>query len=445
MSTRKTWAQRAFSIVTVFFLLGILSISSARGDLLIFRRGGRLECQATIRGETVVVASSRGPIEFPRADFVSITPSTPAEDLWPPRREAALRGTAQDRCDAVFWAMEHGLTFECEKLLRLCVSLDRDHLDPALVRMLSALDRLSSPRPDPELSSLTKVLPSRFESLSGRLFLLLHRKSSVEAADRLALLEQVSTTFFLWTAAHGFELPAPERKLVCIWFDDRDAYSNFLRLEGASAFADTSGYFHPTRRLIALRDSPAESSASPSFSSSRDSARLHLLSEQTRLSIDLGASAHEAIHLLVFSTGLSPRCDSFPIWLHEGLAMQFECVRFGRWAGISQVSPIRYSHLRRLDSPALLSTLVRDLDFHLGYSYDRYAQAWSLVFHLLKHHPLSFFSYLDQLRVPVFEPPSDPSSRFLTLFQTCFGADLRSLEHSWRSSISSLRSPLDTP
>ena len=124
--------------------------------------------------------------------------------------------------------------------------------------------------------------------------------------------------------------------------------------------------------------------------------------------------------------------------------MQFEGVRFGVWAGIGQVSPIRLSHLRRLESPPRLAPLVRDVDFSLGYSADRYAAAWSLVYFLLKHRPRDFFSYLDQLRVPVFEPPADPSARFLTLFRTCFGPELSSLERDWRRSFSELRSPLET-
>lgn len=411
-----------------------------------FRKGGRLECSATVRGEKVFVETASGRFAFPRGDFVSIRPSDPPEKLWPKRLEAALRGDAQDRADAVYEAMENGLTTDCESLLRRCARIDRDRLDPALARMLSALDRLKAGRPEPDLRPLTHCLPGRFDVAQGPLFLLLHRKTAAEAEARLALLEQVASTFMLWSAAHGFELPAPDRKLVCVWFDNRRDYANFLDREGAGGLADTSGYFHPGRRLIALCDSsvePSLTSAASSNPSADDSARLCLLAEQTRQAIDLGASAHETIHLLVSETGFSPRCDSFPLWLHEGLAMQFEAIRFGRWAGVSRISPIRLAHLRRLPSRPRLSPLIRDDGFDRGYSSDRYAQAWSLVYYLSHARPRAFFSYLDQLRVPVFEPSADPSSRFSALFQTCFGADLPALERSWISSSSSIRSPLD--
>ena len=49
--------------------------------------------------------------------------------------------------------------------------------------------------------------------------------------------------------------------------------------------------------------------------------------------INEGTAAHEIIHLLAANSGLLPRHDAFPIWLQEGLAMQFEVIRGGRWAG----------------------------------------------------------------------------------------------------------------
>ena len=101
----------------------------------------------------------------------------------------------------------------------------------------------------------------------------------------MALLEQVATTFYLWTAAHGFELPAPGHPLVCVWFADRDDYATFLRLEGADAFLNTSGYFHPTRRLIALRD--ADESSPMSFSRREESAESRMMRVEASASSDL--------------------------------------------------------------------------------------------------------------------------------------------------------------
>ena len=44
-----------------------------------------------------------------------------------------------------------------------------------------------------------------------------------------------------------------------------------------------------------------------------------MLLDLDRRSIDLGTAAHEMIHQLVAESGLLPRHDAFPHWLHEGL------------------------------------------------------------------------------------------------------------------------------
>ena len=54
-----------------------------------------------------------------------------------------------------------------------------------------------------------------------------------------------------------------------------------------------------------------------------------------------GTLAHEMIHQLAADSGLLPRHDAFPYWLHEGFAAQFEVIRGGRWAGISRAHDLR--------------------------------------------------------------------------------------------------------
>ncbi len=56
---------------------------------------------------------------------------------------------------------------------------------------------------------------------------------------------------------------------------------------------------------------------------------------------DLGLAAHEMVHQLMADSGLVPRHDAFPNWLHEGFAAQFELIRGGRWAGISRANDLR--------------------------------------------------------------------------------------------------------
>ena len=133
---------------------------------------------------------------------------------------------------------------------------------------------------------------------------------------------------------------------------------------------------------------------------------------------DDGTAAHEMIHLLAANSGLLPHHSAFPIWLQEGIAMQFEVVRGGRWAGIGRANDLRLPDWRRIQPSPRLEPLVRDLGFGRGYQRDLYAQSWSLVFFLRSRHSSQFLTFLDLLR------SSDdtlselaPADRWLAVFQ----------------------------
>ena len=149
------------------------------------------------------------------------------------------------------------------------------------------------------------------------------------------------------------------------------------------------------------------------------------------------------VHQLVASSGLAPRHDDFPVWLHEGFAAQFEVLRGGRWAGIGRVHDLRLPDWRALQPPPRLAPLVRDLGFGHGYRRDSYAAAWALVYYLRKDHSQDFLTFLDLLRAPQAAP--DPrGDRVLSAFKSAFGANLDTLESDWHRYIASLSSPLET-
>ena len=125
-----------------------------------------------------------------------------------------------------------------------------------------------------------------------------------------------------------------------------------------------------------------------------------MLLDLDRRSIDLGTAAHEMIHQLAVESGLVPRHDAFPYWLHEGLAAQFEVIRGGRWSGISRAHDLRLPDWRRIQDPIRLERLVRDAGFGRGYQRDLYAQAWALVYYLRTRHSREFLTFLDLLRGP---------------------------------------------
>ena len=238
------------------------------------------------------------------------------------------------------------------------------------------------------------------------------------------------TGYYLVFAAQGIELQVPDASpdLRLVRTTRRTTWR--FSSQNAGAFATTRGYYHPTWNAVVAYDArsterqrdgrenaiarreelsrfqddrrPASARAKLRVTLTGESARTlgradalalldrlerevrreELLLDLERAAIDDGTAAHEMIHLLAANSGLLPRHDAFPIWLQEGLAMQFEVVRGGRWAGIGRAHDLRLPDWRKIQPAPRLEPLVRDAGFGRGYQRDLYAQAWSLVYYL---------------------------------------------------------------
>jgi hypothetical protein len=321
---------------------------------------------------------------------------------------------------------------------------------------------------------------------------LFHQHTEAEAAERLALLERVISGYYLFFAAQGIELSVPTRRLVFGWLADQNDYLVFLQSQNASAFRTTRGYYHPTWNAVVAYDARSTArqqdgrenaiarreelesfqvtvdhlppraklrvtlTGEPARTLSRTDAmslidrlerevrREELLLDLERRAIDDGTAAHEMIHLLAANSGLLPRHNAFPVWLQEGLAMQFEVIRGGRWAGIARAHDLRLPDWRKIQPAPRLEALVRDTGFGRGYNRDLYAQAWSLVYYLYGQHPQPFLTYLDLLRTP--EAASEeltPSQRSLDAFRRAFGTDIEAIERDWHTFMSKVQTPLE--
>ena len=176
----------------------------------------------------------------------------------------------------------------------------------------------------------------------------------------------------------------------------------------------------------------------------REVRREELLLDLERRAINEGTAAHEIVHLLAANSGLLPRNDAFPVWLQEGLAMQFEVIRGGRWAGISRANDPRLLDWRRIQPAPSLEPVVRDLGYGRGYRRDLYAQAWSLVYYLRLEHGPQFLTFLDLLRGPDASLADLlPSDRSLTAFRRAFGSDLETLDRDWHQYMATVQTPLE--
>ena len=486
-----TRIDRRFSMKSARMLLaiGIVGVlgTAARAELLYFKRGGEAQLPATVEGRNVVVDAPDGRHTFNRDDFDAIVPGHWPEHEWPSIRDRAEADDASARYCASWWALERGLVDEASAMLRSAHRADPS-LEP-VARLVGVLDRLDAPVEVPDLGPLRRTLPDGFEVAEGPHLILLHRLDAGDARDRVALLESVLVAYYLTFEALGFPLQLPEAKLAAVCFPDPDSYRRWIAAEAGDAFLTTRGYYHPTRRVVVTDDGRAQvaylraleeerdrrdaidasarsiaaatggarvrielpggpsralnarDAASMVEELRRDLDRRALLRDLDRRRRDEGTAAHELIHQLVVASGLAPRFESFPIWLHEGLAMQFEATRGGRWAGLGGIQPARLDAWRDLDAPPDLDALLRDRGFGRGYDAGRYAAAWALVHHLRRRRPEGFVALIDLLRHPV--PGHPPDDHAVRAFRGAVGPDIDAFRDAWARDLQGLRPPLE--
>ncbi len=413
-------------------LLVLLPITS-RADLFYFTQGGQIQAEpleGSDAGSTLIrLPGVNESFRFRAIDFRKIVRTDAPEILWETRKPTASSAGAPALLRSVCWALEHGLTPQAEALIR--ESSAAGETEPALTRLARTLQRLDRPAADPDSRSeaIRHALAASFDELRSTHVLLLHQHPTAQAAERLDLLERVVRTYYLLFAAQGLELAVPDERLVLAWYGDQADYLRFLDGEGARAFRGTLGYYHPTlgavitfdvrttpdqrkerdgitRRLHEIERLP---SAERRDRLGREMARRSLLLENERLAFECGTSAHEMVHLLVARSGLAPRHDDFPLWLHEGLSAQFEVFHGGQWAGVSRPHDLRLPDWRRIDPPPRLEPLLRDGGFGHGYQRNAYGAAWALVYYLRRCHATEFRTFLDLLRLPdSHDPPRHP-------------------------------------
>ncbi|AMV40083.1 hypothetical protein VT85_21800 [Planctomyces sp. SH-PL62] len=458
-----------------------------RADLIYFRNGGRIQAPAVAEGSTVTIDLVGETFTFQAEDIESRIPDPSPAQEWAARRKLLEGKPAAERFVEAWWALENGLVDEAVEELERIHRLAPEH-EPTR-RMIQAVDKLKAPCDDPDFEAFQTSLGVASRIERGPHVLLLHQHPEAEAAERVALLERVTTAYHLMFAGSGVPLRTPSRRLMFAWFADRLDYQAFLKNQEAAPFASTRGYYHPTWNAVLAYDArsselqrqdraglagrrdelqafrrtlerlPARGRLRVALAGERprmvgraeggalidrldrDVRRSELLLEAERRAYDDGMAAHEMVHLLAADSGLLPRHDAFPIWLQEGLAMQFEVVRGGRWAGIGRPHDIRLNDWRRIQPPPPMDPLIRDRGFGQGYRRDPYVQAWALVYFLRARRGDQFVKFLDLLRSP--RDHSEPAASHAELFSRAFGDDLGGLEMDWHAFLNEARTPLE--
>jgi hypothetical protein len=250
-------------------------------------------------------------------------------------------------------------------------------------------------------------------------------------------------------------------KLLCVLFDQRDAYAAFAHAQDGMAADWVAGYYATlSNRIVFYNDSngPGYAAADDRLDEAaglvrtlRDQAldaehagrassasQLRLKAEdldrqvrRERARIGKAAAAgsttkatHEVTHLLAFNTGLQLPDREYPFWLSEGLATSFESDEvdsaFGPDRPVAHPSRrARFDELREAGSLLPLSELIslREAPADDGDRADvMYAQSFVLFMHLYSKDPAAVGRYFGDL---AGEPPL--SGAFGDLFQARFG------------------------
>lgn len=318
-------------------------------------------------------------------------------------------------------------------------------------------------------------LGSAFQRYDTPHFVVLSDCDSSWTNARGDLLERTRTQFFRVARKMGLPAAPHRTKLLCVLFNDHDAYQAFARANDGLEAGWVAGYYATlSNRIVFYNDA-----TSPMYEAVRD--RLNTFERQMKearnkaeeatrnqqkdLALRLLASAddldkqirrersrlgeratahstaktiHEAVHLLSFNCGAQLGDHDYPFWLSEGFATSFETEHVGDAFGPDRSTGNgprrdRFDELRRegrLTPVEQLVTVSEVPDWDAEMADGMYAQSYVLFSYLYRHDPEGMGRYLKALSA---EPAGRLSAaRQLDLFRAAFGepSDLdRTLAH----------------
>lgn len=282
---------------------------------------------------------------------------------------------------------------------------------------------------------LLAELPAGFAVHRTQHYVVCYNTSRAYAQWCGALFERLYRSFFNYWSRRGFALREPDFPLAAIVFADRESYAQHAAGELGEAAGSIIGYYSLRTNRMTLYDLTGIETVRRPGDRRGSAAEITAMLSRPEAERAVATVIHEATHQIAFNCGLQTRYADIPLWVSEGLAVYFETpdLRSSKgWRTMGAVNPVRLQAFRDYVSrrpPDSLATLLTDDNRFRDpeRAQDAYAEAWALVYFLMRQRPQQFHAYLQQLAE---KPPlvwDEPATRF-SEFEAAFGHDLKAID-----------------
>ncbi len=314
------------------------------------------------------------------------------------------------------------------------------------------------------------TLPDRFVRHETARFVALSDGSTAWTREQLERFERAHHQFVRFLRWLGMPEPELRHKLVAVLFEDHADFVEYASRVDGVGDQWVKGYYTPAGDRLVGFDAESDPRAVEARTRLAEQERaIEQVSAQVRArrsstgridpaanaAIDRARSArglgeedvvlavrqqvvstmiHEAIHQLLFHTGVQNPAVAPPFWLAEGLATSFETDQPSAAFGPDfDFRPRREVFERLLMENRLLSlesfVAFEGLpDRREGTARVFYHQSAALLSYLYRQRPSELRRYLERLAA---EPPGRPGpARQRRIFEECFG-DIDALERTW--------------
>jgi hypothetical protein len=233
-------------------------------------------------------------------------------------------------------------------------------------------------------------------------------------------LDQVAERFYQSFAQAGFSLSPVGYKLVCVClnsYGELDAYGR--KADGAEASWMDGYYSYRTNRVAVVRvGGPRQPRADAPLPPPADGAAYAYSCGKAALGdgLNLTTTTHEVAHQLAFNSGLQKPDATYPFWLTEGLATNFEADSSGSYGLAQQASRYRgrLADIKARGRMVPLGQFTGMINAPAGHEQeirDAYAQAWGLFAFLLQHRREQLKGYMASLAGAPLGYQDSPSLR----------------------------------